>query len=138
MTKKEMFALLDTIVDDSSLENKTEMHDFIKHEIELLSRKSSSKGMTKTQKENEKLKNEIFDSLLESGGFITVTELQKRDENLDQYSNQKITALLSQLIKDGRAKKEVVKKKSFYSAVIEQGFSPTLRAPARQKIAKSA
>ncbi|MCD8210450.1 MAG: hypothetical protein LUC37_02770 [Prevotella sp.] len=119
MTKKEMFALLDTIVDDSSLENKTEMHDFIKHEIELLSRKSSSKGMTKTQKENEKLKNEIFDSLLESGGFITVTELQKRDENLDQYSNQKITALLSQLIKDGRAKKEVVKKKSFYSAVIE-------------------
>ena len=55
MTKKEMFAMVIAVVNGSEVENKEEMLGFLNHEVELLEKKNSKSGQTKTQKENEVL-----------------------------------------------------------------------------------
>lgn len=58
---------------------------------------SSSKKPTKTQLENEKIKNLILGALSLEGKQIK--EIQK-NPNLKEYSNQKLSALLRQMVKD--------------------------------------
>ncbi|MCD8210447.1 MAG: hypothetical protein LUC37_02755 [Prevotella sp.] len=116
MTKKEMFATLDGIIDDSNLENKVEVHNFIAHELELLNKRSSSSRPTATQIANDAIKNDIVDALATLGP-ITISELQSKDEKFDQYSNQKLNALMTQLVKSGIVKRELIKKKAYFSIV---------------------
>lgn len=116
MTKKEMFAMVMEVVVNSTVENKAEMENFIAHEIELLEKKSSKSGQSKTQKENEILKAEIFEELAEIGKAVTVSDFQAVTRFAPpEFSNQKISALLNQLEKSGQVKKEVIKKKSYFS-----------------------
>lgn len=116
MTKKEMFAMIMEVVANSTVENKAEMESFITHEIELLERKSSKSGQSKTQKENEILKEEILAELGKLKEGVTVSEFQAVTRfTPPEFSNQKISALLNQLEKAGKVKKEVVKKKSYFS-----------------------
>ena len=53
ITKREMFAMVSTVVEKAEVENKAEMLKFIEHEIELLEKKSSKSGQSKPQKEIE-------------------------------------------------------------------------------------
>lgn len=118
MTKKEMFTMIMEVVANSTVENKAEMESFITHEIELLERKSSKSGQSKTQKENEILKEEILAELSKLKEGVTVSEFQAVTRFAPpEFSNQKISALLNQLEKTGKVKKEVVKKKSYFSIV---------------------
>lgn len=117
MTKKEMFTMVMEVVANSTVENKAEMENFIAHEIELLEKKSSKSGQSKTQKENEILKAEILESFKEIEIPVTVSEFQNltrfRPEN--EFSNQKVSALLNQLVKNGLLVKTIEKKKSYFS-----------------------
>lgn len=114
MTKREMFVAIANVAEVASNE---EMTAFIAHEIELLdNRKSGKKGQTKTQKENEGVKAVIVDVLAESGEKMTVTELIS-DERLSGYTNQKISALLRQLVEGGKVTKTIEGKKAYFSAV---------------------
>lgn len=116
MTKKEMFAMVMEVVANSTAENKAEMEKFIAHEIELLENKKSKSGQSKTQKENEILKEEILVELGKLEKAVTVSEFQAVTRFAPpEFSNQKISALLNQLEKAGKVKKEVEKKKSFFS-----------------------
>lgn len=115
ITKKEMFAMVMEVVANSTVENKAEMENFIAHEIELLEKKSSKSGQSKTQKENEILKEEIFAELSKLEDKVTVSEFQAVTRFAPpEFSNQKISALLNQLEKTGKVKKEVIKKKSYF------------------------
>ena len=86
---------------------------FIDHELELLAKKNASTGERKptaTQKANEGVKEEILAVL--SDEAVTVTEIVK---TLDaDYTNQKISALLRQLIADGKVEKVVDERKSLF------------------------
>ena len=116
MTKKEMFTMIMEVIANSTVENKAEMESFITHEIELLEKKSSKSGQSKTQKENEILKEEILAELGKLSEGVTVSEFQAVTRFAPpEFSNQKISALLNQLEKAGKVKKEVVKKKSYFS-----------------------
>lgn len=111
MTKREMFNHIATVNADDA-----EIVEFCTHEIELLAnRKSSKKGQTKTQKENEGIKETIVETLAASGEKMTVTELTKC-EGLD-FSGQKISALLRQLIESGKVEKTMEGKKAYFSVV---------------------
>lgn len=115
ITKKEMFAMVMEVVANSTAENKAEMEKFIAHEIELLENKKSKSGQSKTQKENEILKEEIFTELSKLENKVTVSEFQAVTRFAPpEFSNQKISALLNQLEKTGKVKKEVIKKKSYF------------------------
>lgn len=108
MTKVEMFNAIKEVVADNQ-----EMVAFIEHEIELLQKKSSNRKPSKTQEENKSLKNEILSVLSDKG--MTVTEIQKSSEILGELSNQKVSALLRQLVEEGTVEKTTDKKKSLFS-----------------------
>jgi len=111
MTKREMFAEIRNAVIDNA-----EMVAFIDHEIELLNRKSASpKKPTKTQMENDSFKAVIVDYLTEVDAPKTIKELQAEIAELDGLTNQRITHMLTDLVKAGKLTKEYVKKTPYYS-----------------------
>ena len=111
MTKKEMFAEIRNIVADNE-----EMVAFIDHEIELLERKSNSpKKPTKTQIENDSFKAEIVAYLTEVDAPKTIKELQVEIPSISGLTNQRITHMLTDLVKAETLVKEYVKKTPYYS-----------------------
>lgn len=68
--------------------------------------------MTKTEKENERLKEIILEELACSFGPVTIVELQENNYELSSLSNQKVSALVRQLVSDGKVKKIVDRKLS--------------------------
>ena len=118
MTKKEMFAMVQAVVENATVESKAEMIAFIEHEIELLNKKSSKSGQTKTQKANEELKEQLLNAFTVMERPVTVSEFQEMSiEPVAQLSNQKLSALLNQLVKAEKMVKTVEKKKSFFALV---------------------
>jgi len=111
MTKREMLAEIRNAVIDNA-----EMVAFIDHEIELLNRKSTSpKKPTKTQMENDAFKAVIVDYLTEVDAPKTIKELQTEVTELGGLTNQRITHMLTDLVKAGKLTKEYVKKTPYYS-----------------------
>ena len=119
VTKRERFAQLMEIVKTSDVENSAELVAFIEHEVELLTKKNSRSGKpTKTQVENEAIKTQIVSILERVGKPMTVTQLLAESELAD-LSNQKISALLTQLRKSGEVVRTTEKKVAFYSLADE-------------------
>lgn len=116
ITKKERYAQLLAIAEVAENE---ELVAFIKHEIELLEKKGSKTGATKTQKENEEIKARLLTELAEVGKAVTISEFQKLSEYAGQFSNQKVSALFKLMVeKDGTVEKTVEKGKSYFSVVV--------------------
>ena len=117
MTKKETINLLiDVLVGNKEVEDIQIFVDFLTHERELLEKKSSNSGQTKTQKENETIKEKIVETLKELGRYATITDIQNANVELSEYSNQKISALLKQLYDNKTIEKMVDKKKAYFKA----------------------
>ena len=95
LTKKDLFNKLLEVEEISANE---ELVGFINHELELLEKKANRTGTTKTQKENEGIKDIILETLRLEGAPMTITQLQETDKTLEGLSNQKISALLAQLV----------------------------------------
>ena len=108
MTKKGYFEILRELVLD-----RPELVDFIDHEIELLSRKNSSTTPSKNQIANEGIKVEILNALTEFGKAVTVSELMVKVP----YSNQKLSALLKQLVEDTKVERIEDKRKTYFKVV---------------------
>lgn len=109
ITKKEMFTMIKAQVKDNA-----EMVAFIDHEIELLDKKASNKKATKTQEANIGIKSTIL-AVLEGGKSMTVTEMQGASAELGKLSNQKVSALVRQLVEAGKVVKTIDKKVSRFS-----------------------
>ena len=75
--------------------------------------KSTNRKPTATQVENEQYKVEILGQLSAIG--MTVTEIQHSSETLSELSNQRVSALLKQLVTEGKVVKSIDKKKSYFS-----------------------
>lgn len=116
ITKREWLEEIKVVVLGADIEEATKdgMMDFINHEIELLEKKHST-GQTKTQKENEVIMERILELLAEINEPVTITEFQEQKEELRQYSNQKLSALLKKLVDSGKVVKTIDKKKSYFS-----------------------
>ena len=111
MTKKDYFNELlkiEAVASNGSLVN------FINHELELLDKKSSKSTLSKTQVENNNIKDVIISVLQESARPMTITEIQAVNENLKELSNQKISALLKQLVDTDLVERVVDKKKTYF------------------------
>lgn len=95
-----------------------ELVAFIKHEIELLEKKGSKSGATKTQKENEEIMATLYTELYATGKALTISEFQKVSEYASQFSNQKVSALFKTMTeKLGTVEKTVEKGKSYFKAI---------------------
>ena len=107
------FQIADTAVSAS------DMADFLRHESEMASKRNSSKGMTKIQKENEPIKENILAILEDADGGMTVKELIATDE-LCNYTPQKISALLTLLRKEKKVRRDYQKKIAYFSLGAEE------------------
>lgn len=92
-----------------------ELVNFINHEIELLDKKANSKTPSKTQIANESIKETIKGVLVANGKPMTITDLQENNTELANLSNQKISALLTQLVNEKIVVRTVDKKKAYFT-----------------------
>ena len=115
VTKREKFEMLKAMAE---VKANPMLMEFIDHELELLAKKNASeKKPTAQQVANEGLKQTIVDALIENGGLMTVTDVQKSCEELSELSNQRISALLRQLKDDGKVERVEDKRKAYFKAV---------------------
>ena len=87
---------------------------YLKNELALLDKKAQNKKATKTQEQNKGIKAIILKALATIGSG-TVTDIQNGNEELSTLSNQKVSALVRQLVESGEVVKTVDKKKSIFS-----------------------
>lgn len=122
MTKMEKFAIVKAMLESSNSEHKDMLIEFVEHEMDLLSRKSSKGTQTKTQKENEILLDRLEEALEEMTDWVTISEFQEFScADVARLSNQKLSALLRKLIDRGSVVKTTEKKKSYF-ALTSKGF----------------
>ena len=118
MTKKQMFTNLLAKYGFTQDEK-----DFINHEIELLDKKnvnkSGEKKLTAKQKENETYKVEILGIISEEAH--TVGEILKKGNFPEDMTNQRVSALLKQMLTDGKVVRTEKDRKAYFKAVEVEG-----------------
>ena len=87
---------------------------YLENELALLNKKAQNKKATKTQEQNVGIKATIL-KVLATIGSGTVTDIQNGNEELSTLSNQKVSALVRQLVESGEVVKTTDKKKSIFS-----------------------
>ena len=111
MTKREMFEQI-----KSHLTDPAEVA-FVEHELELLAKKNSGeKKPTAQQVANDGIKTAIAEGMTPNR-LYTVTELIKEIRGGGGGGNQRVSALLRQMIADGTVSKTVDKRKSYFQIV---------------------
>lgn len=118
MTKKQMFTNLLAKYGFTQEEK-----DFINHEIELLDKKnvnkSGEKKLTAKQKENEAYKVEILGIISEEAH--TVSEILKLGNFPDEMTNQRISAIIKQMIEADLVVRTEKDRKAYFKAVEVEG-----------------
>ena len=90
---------------------------FVDHEIELLIKKNSAeKKPTAQQTANEGIKTAIVEGM-EPNRLYTVTEIIKSIPECADMTNQRVSALLRQLVEGGKVKRTEDKRKAYFSKV---------------------
>ena len=114
LTKRDRF---EALLKMSEVQANPDMVAFIEHEIELLAKKNTGdKKTTAKQMENDAVKQVILDEMTaNSDKLYTVTDLIKSVPELAEYSNQRVSALLRQMIEANAVVKTVDKRKSYFS-----------------------
>ncbi len=105
-----------------ALEN-CEMPEDVREKLDSLraqqmKRNNADKKPTKTQQANANLREVVLNVLRENGSPMTVTEVfNAMNENPEVASTQKVSALMRQLLLDGKVVKTTEKRVSYFSAV---------------------
>lgn len=107
-TKRDLFLEVREVVAGNE-----ELVAFVDHELELLDKKASTKS-TKVNEEQVALMEKIVNALNEIGRSVTISELQKENAEMAEYSNQKLSAMLKKLVDNKQVTKMVDKKKSYF------------------------
>lgn len=113
LTQKNYFDMLEKLAEENNRPDLVEFCQDRKAQIEKKANSSKAKAST-NQAENDKIKNTILEVMTRLGRAVTVTELTKEEE-LNNYSNQKLSALLKQMVEKGTVAKIVDKKKSLFT-----------------------
>lgn len=88
--------------------------NFINHELELLAKKNSAgKKPTAVQVANDGIKTDILEGMVE-GTLYTITDLIKTIPALADLTNQRVSALVRQLIADGKVERIEEKRKAYF------------------------
>ena len=111
MTKRDYFNSL-LVIDEVA--NNPELVNFIEHELELLAKKNSAeKKPTAQQTANDGIKTAILNGM-ELNTLYTITDLIKNIPALADLTNQRVSALVRQLISDGQVERVEEKRKAYF------------------------
>ena len=115
LTKRDRYAQLLAL---NEVKANPDLVAFIEHEVELLARKNTvngEKALTPNQIQNENFKVIIAEYMASAPDrLFTVTELNKEVDVLNDLSNQRISAILRQMVDAGKVEKVVDKRKSYF------------------------
>ena len=118
ITKTQRFEDLSALIHGEPVKYGTTIEDadaFIAHEMELLSKKNSGERKeTDTQRANAKYRQLIAEFLAVQTEGRTCTEIAKGVSELSDFNNQKVAALMRQMVEDGTVRKATVKGKSLF------------------------
>ena len=118
ITKRDRF---NTLLTYAEVKANPDMVAFIQHEIELLNnRNTGDRKPTAQQTANEGIKTVIHDLLHGAPNrLFTITEMQKESAELGELSNQRISAIVNQMVKaEGATVEKVIdKRKTYFKAV---------------------
>lgn len=114
LTKAQKFAMLRAI---PAVAENAMLVEFIDHEVELLSKKNSAeKKPTAQQVANAGIVTAIIEGM-EPNRLYTVTEVIKSIPQCADLTNQRVSALLRQLVEAGKVKRTEDKRKAYFSLV---------------------
>lgn len=122
ITLKENFERLAGVVKRANIDEteKNELLLFINNRIEQINKKAS--GTSAKEKENKALQDQIkailLDLLAQQSEPINIATMLKV-EPLSQYTNQRISAILTKLIAEGKVERTVIKKVPFFAIAKE-------------------
>ena len=111
ITKKEVIRMM---MNEEVIKANPTYVAYLENELALLNKKAQDKKATKTQEQNVGIKTTILE-VLATIGSGTVTDIQNGNEELSALSNQKVSALVRQLVESGEVVKTTDKKKSIFS-----------------------
>ena len=111
ITKREVIGMM---MNDEVVKANPTYVAYLENELALLDKKAQNKKATKTQEQNVGIKATILE-VLATIGSGTVTDIQNGNEELSALSNQKVSALVRQLVESGEVVKTTDKKKSIFS-----------------------
>lgn len=115
ITKRDNFI---SIIEVLKSAERTDLVEVMEHEIELLDKKKASGKMTKTQVANEDIKALIVEELARLAKPVSITELISESIEVAEKcgnSNQKVSALMTQLKNAGAVVRTTEGKKALFS-----------------------
>lgn len=124
LTKSDKFNMVADVVAKAeiSAEDKAVLIEFVEHELGLLAKKNRTatgdKKLTKTQEENASIKELILCCI--SDEPRTIAQIQAEDDSLSELSNQKMSALIRQLVASGEVIRTEEKRKAYFSLPVEE------------------
>lgn len=105
------------VLKETDAEKYTEVIEKLDKMLVQVNKKSSAnRKPTATQLENEGLRVKIAEYLTNTGKRLTVSEMMKEIEGLEELSNQRVTSLATSLYKEGKIDREVEKRKAYFFA----------------------
>lgn len=105
------------VLKETDTEKYTEVVEKLDKMLVQVNKKSSAnRKPTATQLENEGLRVKIAEYLTNTGKKLTVSEMMKEIEGLEELSNQRVTSLATSLYKEGKIDREVEKRKAYFFA----------------------
>lgn len=115
MTKITYVSALDVVL------NGEPMTDEVREKLEALKasiekKNTAERKPTATQTANEGFKVAILNGL-ESGKAYTITDIIKSVDEVSALSNQRVSAIVRQLVESGSLVREEVKRKAYFSLV---------------------
>ena len=110
MTKKDYFEQI-----KAKYNLTTDEIAFIDHEIELLEKKNSADKKPTAQQVANKSTQEAILSYMEAGKKYTITDLIKSVPECADMTNQRVSALVRQMVLDGSVVREEDKRKAYFS-----------------------
>ena len=113
MTKRDYFNLLLTL---DEVKANDALVTFINHELDLLAKKNTGeKKLTAVQVENQSIKDAIFNAM-EENRMYTITEMIKEIPECADLTNQRVAALVRQMMPD-YVERVMDKRKAFFRKV---------------------
>ena len=117
MTKATAWGIVKTIVEQSGHAQSAELVEKINNELALLAKKNSAeKKPTAQQTANEGIKSAIVDGM-ESGKAYTITEVIKSVPECADLTNQRVSALMRQMVDSGAVVRTEDKRKAYFTKV---------------------
>lgn len=111
--KRTRKVILNEMLGVQGIKENTEYTETLEKIIAQIDKKNSYKGETATQVANEKTKALIIDTLAKLGDKARISTIQSANSELPT-SNQKMSALLTQLVKENKVERIEEKKIAYF------------------------